>query len=275
MRSLGAALRGVPGRPDREPVQAAAVSVTPMAVTEIWLVRHGESTANVAAARADAEGADVIEVDHRDADVPLSPLGEEQSRALGQELADRGVDDVPVALWVSPYRRAQQTIGIALEAGGLTEPPKRTDERLRDRELGVLDLLTRQGVRNRYPDEERRRQWLGKYYHRPAGGESWADVMLRLRTVMTDVERIEGTERLLVAAHDAVVMLAMAVCLDLDEHALMAFAAEHTVANASLTRLHRDGPDAPWTLEEFSAVGHLDDDDVTEHSGRKDDARVE
>ena len=87
-----------------------------MAVTEIWLVRHGESTANVAAARADAAGADVIEVDHRDADVPLSPLGEEQSRALGQELADRGVDDVAVALWVSPYRRAQQTIGIALEA---------------------------------------------------------------------------------------------------------------------------------------------------------------
>ncbi|MDP9737580.1 histidine phosphatase family protein [Curtobacterium sp. 260] len=246
-----------------------------MAVTEIWLVRHGESTANVAAARAEAEGADVIKVDHRDADVPLSPLGEEQSRALGQELADRGVDDVPVALWVSPYRRAQQTIGIALEAGGLTEPPKRVDERLRDRELGVLDLLTRDGVRNRYPDEERRRQWLGKYYHRPAGGESWADVMLRLRTVLMDVDRLEGTERLLVAAHEAVVMLAVAVCLDLDEHALMEFAEDHTVANASLTRLHRDGPGAPWTLEEFSAVGHLDDDEVTEHSGRKDDARVD
>lgn len=250
-------------------------SVAPMAVTEIWLVRHGESTANVAAARAEAAGADVIEVDHRDADVPLSPLGEEQSRALGQELADRGVDDVPVALWVSPYRRAQQTIGIALGAGGLTEPPKRVDERLRDRELGVLDLLTREGVRNRYPDEERRRQWLGKYYHRPAGGESWADVMLRLRTVLTDVDRLEGPERLLVAAHDAVVMLTVAVCLDLDEHALMAFAEVHTVANASLTRLHRDGPGAPWTLEEFSAVGHLDDDEVTEHSGRKDDARVD
>ncbi|PZF53332.1 histidine phosphatase family protein [Curtobacterium sp. MCSS17_008] len=246
-----------------------------MAVTEIWLVRHGESTANVAAARADAEGADVIEVDHRDADVPLSPLGEEQSRALGQELADRRVADVPVALWVSPYRRAQQTIGIALEAGGLTEPPKRVDERLRDRELGVLDLLTRQGVRNRYPDEERRRQWLGKYYHRPAGGESWADVMLRLRSVLVDVDRLEGTQRVLVAAHDAVVMLVVAVCLDLDEHALMAFAEDHTVANASLTRLHRDGPGAPWALEEFSAVGHLDDEDVTEHSGRKDDVHVD
>ncbi|WP_065965130.1 histidine phosphatase family protein [Curtobacterium sp. UCD-KPL2560] len=245
-----------------------------MAVREIWLVRHGESEANVAAARAEADGADVIDAGHRDADVPLSPLGREQSRALGRELADRGVDDVPVQLWVSPYLRAQQTIRTALEAGGIDEPTRRVDERLRDRELGVLDLLTRQGVQHRYPDEERRRQWLGKYYHRPAGGESWADVMLRLRSLLHDVDRLDGPERLLVAAHDAVVMLTVAVCLDLDEPELMAFAAEHTVANASLTRLRRDTVGSPWSLEEFSAVGHLDDDEVTEHSGRKDDTRV-
>lgn len=245
-----------------------------MAVQEIWLVRHGESVANVAAARAEAAGDDVIDVEFRDADVPLSPLGTDQSRALGQELADRGIDDVPVALWVSPYLRAQQTIAIALEAAGLAEPEKRVDERLRDRELGVLDLLTLQGVRNRYPDEERRRQWLGKYYHRPAGGESWADVMLRLRSLLGDVERVDGAERLVIAAHDAVVMLAVAVCLDLDEPALMEFARTHTVANASLTRLRRDDAGSPWVLEEFSSVGHLDDDEVTQHTGRKDDEHV-
>lgn len=242
-----------------------------MAVQEMWLVRHGESLANVAAARAEAAGDDVIDVEYRDADVPLSPLGAAQSRSLGQELADRGIDDVPVALWVSPYLRAQQTIEIALEAGRLAEPEKRVDERLRDRELGVLDLLTLQGVRNRHPDEERRRQWLGKYYHRPAGGESWADVMLRLRSALSDIERIEGTERLVIAAHDAVVMLVVAVCLDLDEPTLMEFARTHAVANASLTRLRRDRPGAPWMLEEFSSVGHLDDDEVTAHTGRKDD----
>ncbi|TDN45185.1 broad specificity phosphatase PhoE [Curtobacterium flaccumfaciens] len=245
-----------------------------MAVQEIWLVRHGESVANVAAARAEAAGEDLIDVGYRDADVPLSPLGTEQSRSLGQELADRGIDDVPVTLWVSPYLRAQQTIEIALEAGGLDEPDGRVDERLRDRELGVLDLLTLQGVRNRYPDEERRRQWLGKYYHRPAGGESWADVMLRLRSLLVDVDRLEGPERLVIAAHDAVVMMTVAVCLDLDEPALMEFAQTHAVANASLTRLRRDGVAAPWVLEEFSSVGHLDDDEVTEHTGRKDDEHV-
>lgn len=245
-----------------------------MTVTEIWLVRHGESVANVAAAEAEAAGADVIQVDQRDADVPLSPLGERQSRALGRELGDRRVDDVPVALWQSPYRRAQQTIGIALDTAGTALPDRRVDERLRDRELGVLDLLTRTGVRDRYPEEERRRQWLGKYYHRPAGGESWADVMLRLRSLLVDVDRLVGPERLVVAAHDAVVMLAVAVCLDLDEPALMEFARTHTVANASLTRLVRDTPDAPWQLVEFSAVDHLDDDEVTEHGGRKDEVHA-
>jgi len=245
-----------------------------MAVQEIWLVRHGESVANVAAARAEAAGDDVIAIDHRDADVPLSDLGQEQSRALGAELAERGFDDVPVALWVSPYLRAQQTIAIALDTAGLAEPDRRVDERLRDRELGVLDLLTLQGVRNRHPDEERRRQWLGKYYHRPAGGESWADVMLRLRSAMVDVDRLEGPERLVIAAHDAVVTLTVAVCLDLDEPTLMEFARTHAVANASLTRLRRDGAGSPWTLEEFSSVGHLDDDEITQHTGRKDDAHV-
>lgn len=249
-----------------------------MAVTEIWLVRHGESTANVAADRARAAGADVVEVETRDADVPLSALGERQSRALGTELSDRGVGDVPVALWVSPYLRAQQTIAIALESAGLEEPPRRVDERLRDRELGVLDRLTLTGVRNLHPDEDQRRHWLGKYYHRPAGGESWVDVQGRLRSLFVDVDRLDGPVRLVLAAHDAVVMLAIAVCLDLDEPTLMDFAETHTVANASLTRLSRPDLSGPWTLDEFSAVQHLVEDDdaaVTEHSGRKDDVHAE
>jgi broad specificity phosphatase PhoE len=41
--------------------------------------------------------------------------------------------------------------------------PIRVDERLRDRELGVLDLLTMQGVKARFPQEAERRRWLGKF----------------------------------------------------------------------------------------------------------------
>ncbi len=36
---------------------------------------------------------------------------------------------------------------------GDLDRPIRVDERLRDRELGVLDLLTMQGVKARFPQE--------------------------------------------------------------------------------------------------------------------------
>ncbi|TDC78347.1 hypothetical protein E1193_20925 [Micromonospora sp. KC606] len=53
----------------------------------LWIVRHGESTANVAATAAEASGAERIDLSHRDADVPLSATGEEQARATARWLA--------------------------------------------------------------------------------------------------------------------------------------------------------------------------------------------
>lgn len=121
-----------------------------MGATELWLVRHGESTANVAAARAQSTGADRIEVTERDADVPLSQSGQRQAEALGGWIAANMGADRPAAVWASSYLRAQQTIAIAMERAGL-ELRVRIDERLRDRELGILDLLTSHGVTALFP----------------------------------------------------------------------------------------------------------------------------
>ena len=49
----------------------------------LWLVRHGESAGNVARLAAEQSGALTIEVEGRDVDVPLSPLGKEQSTYAG------------------------------------------------------------------------------------------------------------------------------------------------------------------------------------------------
>ena len=57
---------------------------------------------------------------------------------------------------------AGQTAEIITAAAGLPIPA--VDERLRDRELGILDLLTTQGVEARFPGEAQRRKWLGKLY---------------------------------------------------------------------------------------------------------------
>ena len=237
-----------------------------MAVRELWLVRHGESIGNVAATRAEIEGLEVIPLDERDADVPLSDTGREQATALGTWLHDRRatID----AFWSSPYLRARETLALALDASG-ADAAVVVDERLRDRELGILDLLTRTGVARRHPDEMARRRHLGKFYHRPPGGESWADVALRLRSFLRDGLDQPGRRALLVA-HDAIVMLLLYILLPMREEELLDFAARHTVLNASVTHLVRtsDG----WHLETFADVTHLQREgaEVTVHPGNPD-----
>lgn len=239
----------------------------PMApLEELWLVRHGESVGNVAATRAEVEGREAIPLEWRDADVPLSDTGVEQAQALSARL--RAADPAPLVAWVSPYVRAQQTFVLGT-ADGPAIPEVFADDRLRDRELGILDLLTRKGVAARHPEEAERRAHLGKYYHRPPGGESWADVALRLRSFLRDAFDSPATVGLIVA-HDAVVMLLIAILRRMDEAELLGFAATNTVLNASVTRLRRDGRE--WALEEFSNVDHLEraGADVTVHPGSPD-----
>lgn len=228
-----------------------------VATRELILVRHAESSGNVARQRAEASGAEVIGLEVRDPDVPLSDLGRRQAAALGRYLAGLAPDRAPQAVWCSPYLRARQTADIATAALDL---PIRHDERLRDRELGILDMLTGRGVAARFPAEAQRRRWLGKFAYRPPGGESWADVALRLRGVLGDIERAP-TERLLIVAHDAVVLLVRYICELLDEAQLLTIAASTTIGNAAVTRLVRADAGA-WTLAEFNAVTHLEDEPV-------------
>lgn len=217
-----------------------------MTARTLLLIRHGESTANVAAAAAEAAGADVIAVEARDADVTLSPLGELQAAALGARLRDALPADA--VLFSSPYRRAIQTARFALGE----EVALHLDERLRDRELGILDRLTALGVERRLPLEAERRRWAGKFYYRAPGGESWTDVALRLRSFLRDIPD-SGT--VVVFAHDAVVSLFLYVLLRMTEGQLAEHLLTHPVANASVTELTFDGSE--WTLHAFADDAHL------------------
>ena len=106
---------------------------------------------------------------------------------------------------VSPYLRTRQTAEIAL--ADARHPDWSLDERLRDRELGVLDLLTAHGVQARLPDEAVRRSRLGKFYYRPPGGESWADVAAAAARLLGDLRRDHAGGRVLLFGHEAIVLL--------------------------------------------------------------------
>lgn len=240
-----------------------------MSVTQLLLVRHGESEGNVAAARAHEAGAHEIDVPARDPDVALSDLGREQATAVGTVLRALPTGEGPHAVACSPYVRARETARLACEAAGL-ELPLRVDERLRDRELGVLDRLTFAGVESRYPEEAARRRWQGKFYHRPAGGESWADVVLRLRTWFSDLERDLPGRSVLVVSHDVVIALLRYVCEGLDEDQVLDLARRTPLRNAAVSRLVRNA-DRTWTTTSYDDVTHLREAGliVTEHRGER------
>ncbi|MEU5262065.1 histidine phosphatase family protein [Amycolatopsis sp. NPDC021455] len=214
----------------------------------VGVLRHGQSTGNVAREEAESAGVDVIDIAERDADVPLTELGEEQAKAAGEFLAGHRLDVVVT----STYRRAWDTARLAAPDGVAVVP----DERLRDRELGVLDLLTSHGVRERWPDELRRKRRLGKFYYRPPGGESWADVVLRLRSLLAELSAERPGGRVLLAAHEMTVFALRYLLEGLPEPDLLRAADATEVPNGSVTAWERDR-DGGFTMVLAQEVGHL------------------
>jgi broad specificity phosphatase PhoE len=205
----------------------------------LWLVRHGESSGNVARDAAEAGGQPMIDIATRDMDVPLSDRGVEQAKALHERLAALSSDECPTIAISSPYVRAEQTARLALG----DDASLLLDERLREREFGILDRLTRAGIEQRFPEQAAARAFLGKFWHRPPGGESWADVALRLRSFLDTLGREHAGERVLVVTHQVVIMVFRYLLEHLREAEVLSIGRAADVANCSVTTYELD-PDA-------------------------------
>ena len=233
----------------------------------LFLVRHGESAGNVASDAAHEAGLPVIDIAIRDMDVPLSPLGERQAAAVGRWIGALPDGERPSVVYASPYVRARTTAELALAAAGLEIDRDVTfvvDERLREREFGILDRLTRRGITERFPEQAEFRAHLGKFYHRPPGGESWADVLLRLRSFVDTISRECSGERILVVTHQVVILMFRYILEHLDEHQILAIDAEHQLANCSVTSYALEegdgGRHARLALRLFNHVAPLEDE---------------
>jgi probable phosphoglycerate mutase len=204
----------------------------------LWIVRHGESAGNVARDAADAGGLELIDIAERDVDVPLSQLGHTQGRALGRWFASLPAGSRPNVVFTSPYLRARETAEYIRRGGGVDTSDKATvDERLREKEFGLLDRLTRRGIEQRFPDQAAARARVGKFYHRPPGGEAWTDVILRLR-VFADTISLHYSEpgcRVLVVAHQVIVLCMRYLIEEMDEATILDIDARGDVANCGVT----------------------------------------
>ena len=236
--------------------------MTPRWPSVLWIVRHGQSAGNVARDLAVQAGDLRIPLTSRDVDIPLSDLGQSQARALGHWCAGAHEDGRPQVLLASPSVRAMETARLFREAGGC-EPDEKIccDERLREKEFGILDGLTTLGIQHHFPDQAEFRKLLGKFYHRPPGGESWADVIFRLRALMDTVSLHYGGQRVMIVAHQVVVLCLRYIIENLTEAEILAIDREGDIANCAITEYRFDpsaGHDGNLVLARYNVTAPME-----------------
>lgn len=76
----------------------------------------------------------------------------------------------------SPYVRARETTALLLQSAGFAPATVRVrvDERLREKEFGILDRLTVFGIRQKFPELSKQRSHVGKFYFRPPEAKAGA-----------------------------------------------------------------------------------------------------
>lgn len=217
-------------------------------------MRHGHSLGNQADTAAREAEAEVLDLDVRDADVELSPTGIEQADALAAWAAELDEKRRPTYVVSSPYRRAHET---ALRTCARLDLVPDVDERLRERDLGAFDGLTARGIRSRHAEESARREKLGKFYYQPPGGESWADVALRVRGFLGDLWHATDDEaHVWLFCHQAVIMGFRYVLEGLTEEEVLGLDRTHRIPNASVTTYRRHGDH--FDLDTFADTGPVE-----------------
>ena len=118
----------------------------------LWIVRHGQSAGNVARDAAEAAGLAVIDIAERDIDVPLSELGARRRTRWATGSRGCRAEQQPQVVLSSPYLRARQTAELVVESSAIRRAQAALDERLREKEFGILDRLTKLGIRQKHPE---------------------------------------------------------------------------------------------------------------------------
>lgn len=221
---------------------------------ELVFIRHGESELNVRRAITEANNDNkIIKIAHgiRDADVCLTERGIEQAKQTGQVVA-KNLEKFDVA-YSSPFARTQQTIEHICSSLGY-DVPVRFDDRIREKEFGIISLYTTHGIKQKFPDEYERQKLLGNYYYRPLGGESYPDTGLRLHSFLHSLYRHESGKRVLVVTHARVITMIRKMLEKLSEAELLKIEQHDDVANCGVTN-YVYNPEADYPqLDQYNQI---------------------
>jgi len=152
--------------------------------TILFAVRHGETKWNI------------VEKQQGHLDSPLTDEGIKQAHYLADELTNRNID----VLYSSDLGRALRTAEIIAAKLSLDI---HTDPRLRERNLGSMEGLTRKQFAEKFPDEAEKFNTNDPDYVLP-GGESTRQRHLRCIECAEDLAKHQIGKRLLIVAHGGV-----------------------------------------------------------------------
>jgi len=185
--------------------------------TRLYLIRHGQSDGN-AQGRFGGHGP-----------TPLSKLGREQAEKTAKVLAKGGVD----AIYTSDLLRAVQT---AEPLAALTNLPINKSEAFRERHVGVLEGLTFDESKDRYPND---------YYalinrsvhHVITEGESYRQLLVRITAELRVILRNHNGQKIAVFSHTG------AIC--------------YTILHL-LGAIHRDTSNTPWIITSNCGINRFE-----------------
>lgn len=199
-------------------------------MTELYLVRHGETDWN-AARRIQGR-----------TDIPLNETGRDQARRAGELLARRRWD----AIYASPLGRAHETATIIAERLGMSEV---TDvEALVERDYGEAEGMDFDAMQARYPEGVR-----------VPGQETRDEVAARVVPALLEFAVRHPSERVLVVSHGGVIRSVLQVAEPDTQHPRITNASVHSfrVEDGELRLIAFDDP-----IEEESLLPESSDFDA-------------
>lgn len=200
--------------------------------TTIIAVRHGETEWN----RVEKQQG------HLNSD--LTDLGIRQAKALAEGINDYKID----FFYSSDLGRAIQTASIISQRIGKDFI---TDDRLRERNLGILQGLTKKEFEKEYPDESAKLKSNDPDYRIP-GGESIRDRYVRSVNCIEDLSRKCNGKTILIVAHGGVLMSFMQKALTIP----LTQKRSYSLFNGSIN-MFTLSENSDWRLEVWGDVSHL------------------
>jgi broad specificity phosphatase PhoE len=185
-------------------------------MTEIWLVRHGQTDWNI---EGRWQG---------HADIPLNSTGLDQARSLASKLAE--TRQPFQAIYSSDLKRAYRT---AEEIAKSLDLPVHKDRRLREISKGDWEGMLVSQV-SELSNEAIRQRREDPLYSRAPGGESLMEVAARLSSMADDIARAHPVGPVLVVTHG----LALAALLCLANHWPLQEAYDRVPDNAAAQVIH-------------------------------------